>query len=300
MIAVRGLGRPHHALIVGPLTWDEFEDGSRRPGGAVAYAASVAEALDVRAAILASAGPDASLDGLAAHDVMRIGQTTSRFRHGRQGDSRRLRVLARPDVPLNAADLPAAWRAIPMRILAPLQPDDIDVASFAALPPAPTAVLGQGLVRTVDDHGRVYHLNTVNDEVFRHLSPEYSLFLSDEETSAWPPSAFASILERASRIVVTMGGEGVTIYRRDSPHVPLHVPPVAAQPVDTTGAGDVFATAFILALSLGLVDGDVAAARLAAGYAAAAVERVGPAPLPRRADIEARIGSADRPEGLTP
>lgn len=299
MVADRGLGHQHRALIVGPLTWDEFEDGSRRPGGAVAYAARVAEALDVRAAILTSAGPDANLAALAAHDVLRIGQTTSRFHHERRGDGRRLRVLARPDIALAAAQLPPSWRTIPLRIIAPLQPDDIDLASFAELAPADTAVLGQGLVRTIDDHGHVQHHDPLDYSQIRYLPLDCSLFLSGEETAGWPPSMFVSILKQTSRVVVTMGGEGATIHRRGPPGAPLLVPPAAADPVDTTGAGDVFASAFILALGLGLVDGDVAAARLAAGYAAAAVEQAGPAPLPRRAEIEARIRSAARPEELT-
>jgi sugar/nucleoside kinase (ribokinase family) len=58
-----------------------------------------------------------------------------------------------------------------------------------------------------------------------------------------------------------------------------------ADPVDTTGAGDVFATAFILALG----EGEATAARLAAAYAAAKVEVVGPAPLPDRSTIERRL-----------
>ena len=50
---------------------------------------------------------------------------------------------------------------------------------------------------------------------------------------------------------------------------------------------NVFATAFILALG----DGEASAARLAAGYAAAAVEVIGPGPLPDRAAIEQRLRS---------
>ena len=53
--------------------------------------------------------------------------------------------------------------------------------------------------------------------------------------------------------------------------------------VDSTGAGDVFATALILALD----QGEQAAARIAAAFAAASVEQVGPAPLP---DLETIMG----------
>ena len=67
----------------------------------------------------------------------------------------------------------------------------------------------------------------------------------------------------------------------------IEVPACAADVVDTTGAGDVFATAFILAMSkLGL--DDAGAGRLASAYAAASVERIGPVPLPPLGEIEAR------------
>ena len=63
-----------------------------------------------------------------------------------------------------------------------------------------------------------------------------------------------------------------------------------ANMVDTTGAGDVFATAFILALANAPAGGNVAmgiveAGRLASAFAAAKVERVGPVVLPARAAL---------------
>jgi len=285
--------RPPDLLIAGPVTWDEFEDGSRRPGGAVTYAARTAEALGVRAAILVLGGDDLDLAALAAHDVVRVNAPTLIFRHQPRGQSRHLRVLTRPGRGLSAADLPPAWGAARVRILAPLVPDDIALTSFAALPPQPTALLGQGLLRLSNSRGDISVAKrplSLNSSV---LSPYYSLFLSDEETRPWPVADFEAVLARVERLVVTRGGEGASIYHRESPSMPIEVPAVPAEPHDTTGAGDVFATAFILALSLGLADSELAAAQLASGYAAAAAERIGPVPLPPRADIEARIASLD-------
>jgi sugar/nucleoside kinase (ribokinase family) len=69
------------------------------------------------------------------------------------------------------------------------------------------------------------------------------------------------------------------------------VAPYPANAVDTTGAGDVFATAFILGVSkLGLSDEE--AGRLASAFAAASVERTGPAPLPPLSEVGRRVGTA--------
>jgi ribokinase len=91
------------------------------------------------------------------------------------------------------------------------------------------------------------------------------------------------LIDACARVVVTEGADGATIHRADCPS--LHVDAAAANAVDTTGAGDVFATAFMLALAAG--SSDDAAARLASASAAAAVERPGAAAISID-DIEAR------------
>ena len=73
-----------------------------------------------------------------------------------------------------------------------------------------------------------------------------------------------------------------------------HIPALPAQVVDATGAGDVFATALILAMRAG----DDVAGRLAAACAAACVERPGSAPLPTRAELITRAGL--QPADLVP
>jgi sugar/nucleoside kinase (ribokinase family) len=95
-------------------------------------------------------------------------------------------------------------------------------------------------------------------------------------------------VSQSERLVVTRGAEGASVYRGEER---FEVPACPAAAVDTTGAGDTFATAFILASSRLRLD-DVEAARLASAYAAAGVERVGPAPLPPLSEIERRAAIA--------
>src|SRR5690606_28972520 len=98
----------------------------------------------------------------------------------------------------------------------------------------------------------------------RACSPRTSLFLSSEEVAGWPSRDFEEVVAACRRVVVTYADRGTVVHRRDG------IDAVAArrvEAVDATGAGDVFATAFILALG----HGEREAGRLAAAYAAAAV-----------------------------
>lgn len=87
-------------------------------------------------------------------------------------------------------------------------------------------------------------------------------------------------------VLVTMGAEGCFLAVGPSHH---HIPAAPATPVDSTGAGDSFAGAF-LAWWLELGDA-VEAAHRAAIVAAGTVSGLGAVdPIPRRADVLARRG----------
>ena len=116
--------------------------------------------------------------------------------------------------------------------------------------------------------------------------PNVSIFLSEDEVRLWPAGTLTHLATRAARVVVTEGARGATVYDRAGSR---HIEAAPATVVDPTGAGDTFATAFIL----GLRAGEQYAGRLAAACAAVAVEVRGPALLPSRSAIEARVTSED-------
>jgi sugar/nucleoside kinase (ribokinase family) len=78
----------------------------------------------------------------------------------------------------------------------------------------------------------------------------------------------------------------------------VHVPAPAVQAVDTTGAGDAHAGAFLAALAEGLAPTD--AARRANAAAAFAVTRNGPATSPTRATLDAWLAAPTRLSTLPP
>ncbi|MYD64858.1 MAG: sugar kinase [Chloroflexi bacterium] len=272
-------------LVVGAVTEDRFGDETR-PGGAVLYAARALEALGIRARVLVSAPAGFEADALAAHEHMCVpGDSGLRFAHDATGDERRLRVLSRPDRPLNASDLPDHWRDPDVLILGPLLPDDIDIASFAELTIPRITLLAQGLQRSVAPDGAVTLLGEPGPALLAACDARTSLFLSSAEVAPWPDGAVEDLAAACARVVVTRGASGADVYRAGEE--PLHIAAAPATPVDTTGAGDAFAASFAAALACGA--NDERAGALAARVAAATVERVGPAPLP---PVEASEGVA--------
>ena len=267
---------PPQIVVVGAVTEDRFGSVTR-PGGAAPYAARALEALGIRAHVLTSAPPHASLEALDLHDHTYVPTHAGlTFAHDVEGEERWLRVLSTPDRALTAGDLPASWHDADALILAPLLPDDIDVESFAALPVPRIALLAQGLQRRVALDGAVTLLAEPAAALLAACDERTSVFLSREEIASWPRGSIEDLAAACARLVVTRGAEGADVYRAGA--APLHLAAVPATPVDTTGAGDAFAAVFMAALTCGA--GDERAGALAARVAAATVERVGPVRLP--------------------
>jgi len=278
-------GPPTPLLLVGPVTMDHIA-GKRLPGGGVAYGARVAAAFGIRARILTIAAPDADLSALEGHDVHVVDDAhTVTFMFEPSAAGRVMRVPEQPSRPLAASDLPAAWADSKTLMVAPLIEGDVDLDSFTSISRTASrvGVIAQGLQRhLIRDH--FVDITPPRDSSFvRSCSTAFTFFRSQREAALWTEDQRASALARGARLVTTRGQLGATIETAEGR---LEVPafPVAHE-VDTTGAGDVFATALILALD----EGDEAATELAAAFAAASVEQIGPASLPTLSEIRRRL-----------
>ena len=265
---------------MGATACDRF-GADRRPGGVPAYGARAAAALGVRARILTIAGPGAELAALCGHDVAVVGAArTLTFEHELEGDDlaghvRRLRLVERPERALTCSDLPPGWRDSEVLVLGPLLADDIDMDSFAGVQARWRGLLGQGLQREVGSDGRVRHASAPSVALLSALDERTTLFVSDEEIAGWDEGALGTVVEAAERVAVTRGALGAELLSGDAKVV---IPAPAVSSVDTTGGGDVFATAFMIARASGADDAQ--SGRIAAQLAAAAVERVGVSELP--------------------
>ena len=268
-------------VAVGHVTIDRVS-GKRRLGGAAAFAALTAARLGLRSGILTSAAPTFpywdSLDGVEIH--CQPAARTTEFENVYEGSRRRQRVLAQADA-LTEASL-ASIRGRLRDDAAVLYCPVVHEVELPLAPLAPRGLSGvapQGFFRRWKPHGLVEscdwedastalaRADVVSMSEDDHLAPE-------ELAEKFPGRAFA----------VTKGAKGARIYSEGDI---FDLPAFTAVEVDPTGAGDVFAAAFLVALRERRPV--LRAARFAACVASFAVEATGIEGIPTRKAVEARL-----------
>lgn len=217
-------------------------------GGTVSFAAVTAARLGRKPAIVTRAGDDVDLSILRAlADVYVLpAEHTTTFANI-YTPTGRVQYCYTPSPPIAAADIPAHLRAPRIALLGPLvnevQPD----VALAFAPETLVAAVPQGWMRGWDNDGRVYPIAWDSAaEILPHLD---ALILSIEDIDG-DLSLVDGFLEHTSLVVITEYRDGSTVYRRtpDREVQVIPVPPRPASEVDPTGAGDTFATAFLLRL----------------------------------------------------
>lgn len=261
------LSRPT-LLLVGNVTTDVVE-GSKSAGGAVTYAAAVAEAMGARTCIVTAADATADLSSLSRSRMLEVivvpANRTLTFEHSYTfwGSHRKLRVSAQPGVTLQPSHVPrrCLWRASVI-LLGPLAPADLDAPAFVAAAhhswlgwvlrgfrTQHVGLMAQGLQRNLDSRGRVSAPRKPSHVLLDSLGPATSLFLSDVETDVWPNGTVEGLARQTARFLVTRGSAGADEHHAGS--LSRHAPYPVETVVDTNGAGDSFATGYMLALAAG-------------------------------------------------
>jgi len=239
-------------LTIGHATRDIHSDGSYSIGGTVTFAALTAYRLGLVSALVTRG--DAQLLAELATQLPgieiagRSSEVTTTFANVYEGGFRIQHIHSRADQ-LDAEDVPLAWRGAPIVLLAPLaQEITLDLlALFRYRPGAIVAATAQGWLRCWDEEGRVWPTPwTGAEEMLAGLDV---LILSHDDLLPLAGDNRAgadAILSRWSLLVpllvATGGRQGATLFRQGKKR---HFPAYPAREVDPTGAGDVFAAAFL-------------------------------------------------------
>jgi sugar/nucleoside kinase (ribokinase family) len=232
---------PIDYLIIGHVCRDLTAGGEERVGGSVAYAGRTAAILGARTAVVTSAAPDYDLDaalpGLPTH--LRPAAETTTFRNVETPSGRRQTLLRRAQR-LRGEDVPVAWRRAAIVHLAPVA-DEVDPALITLFSNSLVGLTPQGWLRQWDDAGRVSATSWPAAAATLPLAAVTVLSETD------PPDADALARYRrwARLLVLTRGDGGCTVYLDDEER-DLPAPQVTA--VNATGAGDIFAAAFLMRL----------------------------------------------------
>jgi sugar/nucleoside kinase (ribokinase family) len=239
-------------LAVGHVTRDLRSDGTFSPGGTVTFAALTASRLGLTSAIISRADPSliallpTFLPAISLHVLPSL-HTTTFANHYKDG-FRTQHLHARAE-PLQRTDVPANWLDAPIVLLGPLAQEILPefVALFPRRPGAIIAATPQGWLRRWDTDGRVWPTPwQTADQLLPLLDV---LILSHDDLLPFADgnrdAADAILTQWSTRIpllVATDGRYGATLFRQGHTQ---RFPSYPAQEVDPTGAGDVFAAAFL-------------------------------------------------------
>ncbi|MGC8825836.1 MAG: PfkB family carbohydrate kinase [Anaerolineae bacterium] len=263
-------------LVIGHLCKDIIPEGYR-PGGVVTYAGLTAHRLGVPTGILTRGGPDISPGALlqGIHLRMLSAERTTTFHNQYTAGTRVQRLLAVSE-PITAEDVPTEWQDVPVVLLGPVA-QEIAPELARLFPDALCGAVLQGWMREWDDSGRVSN----RPALLRRLSFEgiQVVTLSEEELGG-DDETLDYLRRRVPVVVLTRGRRGAVVFAES--HV-YHVPPRPAQEVDPTGAGDVFAAAFLVRLYEGCNYSE--AAYFANVTASFSIEQPGPAGIPERRQV---------------
>jgi sugar/nucleoside kinase (ribokinase family) len=275
---------PLDFVAVGHVTIDHI-DGRRRLGGAAAFASLTALRLGLRAAVVTSAGPGfpywESLRGIEVH--WEESARSTEFANVYDGSARRQRLLGQA-APLTEASL-GSIRGRLRSDAAVLYCPVVHETQMPLAPIAPEGLSGvapQGFFRRWDAYGVVEPCEWENAREALARADFVSMSVEDgvapeELAEEFGGQAFA----------VTKGAQGARVYSRGDVY---DLPAFPAFEVDPTGAGDVYAAAFLVALRERRPV--VRAARFAACAAAFSVEAQGVEGIPVRSLVDARLEAA--------
>ena len=277
-------------VVIGHLTRDEHADGSFTLGGAVTFASIAARNLGYRAGIVTSAADDFPEPNLLRDiQIVRVpSPTTTTFRNVYQGNHR-TQFVRDVAAHLSPEAVPAEWRTAKIVLLGPLVAE-IDRAMLDVFSPQTIrAVSPQGWMRKWDASGRVQAKAWQEaQDLLPHVN---ALILSEEDLGRF--SEYLSLyVALAPMVILTRGDKGCTIYRQRER--PLDVPAFPTDMVDPTGAGDTFATAFLIRY---YETNDILQAACFANAAASlAISSMGAENMPARAQVEALLAQSNAQE----
>jgi len=267
-------------VVVGHVTHD-IVPGGWRPGGTPTFAAVQAHRLGLSVGVVTRTAGDVDLQSLLpfAQIVDAGSRATTTFENTYAGGERTQHIRAVGD-PIELADLPGDWRSAPVILLGPVWHEVATSMAASFDERSLVGVSAQGWLRSADAHGGVQHTSWTGDPYWRGARV---LFVSDEDLSGGGDELERWIAD-VPIVAMTESWRGARVYA-DGHGRRMDSFPEAE--VDPTGAGDTFATGFLIRLH---EVGDVGeAARFGAAAASLSVGGIVAEAIPTRAEVEARM-----------
>ncbi len=274
-------------LVIGHITQDLLPDASLSLGGTISYAATTAQRMGYRVGVVTSTGPDLDVAKVLpfAQIACRRSSKTTVFENIYLNGERKQILHQRAGV-LCCDDVPEEWRSVPIAHLGPLD-QEIDEGIFHCF--SDSVLIGvtpQGFLRRWDCTGRVSFADwNPPESVLKRINV---LVLSEQDVPD-PGRLARDWGQFIEAIVVTRAERGATLFHEGEP---CDHPARPAQQVDPTGAGDVFAAAFMIRMIE--TKDPCQAAQFANAVASFSIEAPGVRGIPTRDQVEAYLKTLGR------
>jgi len=268
-------------LVIGHVTKDLQEDGYT-VGGTVTFASLTARNLRQRTAVVTSASPDLCFNPLYRDiEVLCLpSSATSTFQNLYSTNGTRTQFLRAVAEKITAEDIPPAWREAKIVLLGPLT-NEMEGSIAKIFPRSLIGVTPQGWMRHWDGEGQVFPKHW--EDAAEVLNYAKVVVFSENDVGK-DEKVIQTYARVADILVVTKGAQGATVYHRGEVR---HFPAFETIEIDPTGAGDVFAAAYLIELER---SGDLyAAAHFANCVASFNVEKRGTEGIPTLEQVERRL-----------
>lgn len=266
-------------VIIGHVVRDLIPGGWRL-GGTATFAAEQVRRLGLRPGVVTRVGPDLplekSLPGVAVAGRPSAGTTS--FENVYDRGRRRQRVPVQAER-LAVDDIPSTWRAAPIVVLGPVcgeVPPGLGTVFSRSL----VGVSAQGWLRRLDRERRVQRWAWTGPPFWSGCRV---LFVSDEDLGRRRDQLPRWAAE-VPLVVLTSDRRGARVHMEERWR---SIEAFPTDEVDPTGAGDVFAAAFLVRYHE--TDDAAKSARFASAAAAFSVEASGIERIVTRQEIEARM-----------
>ncbi len=267
-------------LIIGHITKDLL-NGGFTVGGTVTYSGLTARNLGRRVGVVTSASPDLDLkEALPGIEVVSVpSSVTTAFQNIYHNGTRQQFIKAVAER-ITAEAIPPQWYHSPIVQLGPLA-QELDEEVVHLFKGSLIGVTPQGWMRQWDDEGWVSLVVWAAPE---RVLPFAKVLVLSEEDVGGDMALIQEYVELTETVVVTAGWKGSTVYHRGQRR---YFPAREVIEVDPTGAGDVYAAAYLVRLE---ETGDPwEAAHFANCVASFSVEKPGVTGIPSRQQVEAHL-----------
>jgi len=237
---------PPQFVAIGHFTHDVTECGLIL-GGAASYSTIAARELDLRCGVISAVGEDFlhydRFDGVplalvgATQRGVPAGELTTTFTNIYENGVRR-QILKSVSATIHPEHIPSEWLSAEIVYLCPVA-DEVDPAIADMFPNSLIGVSPQGWMRQWDNEGRVSPRKWKDAS---NVLPLIDVLVMSEEDIAPFPEVVDEYRELTKIMILTKGDKGSTLFHNGQI---INTPAFSTRTVDPTGAGDVFAAAFL-------------------------------------------------------